>query len=490
MQEKPPTRRRLTKRGKIVLSIVLVLILLLAGIVYSQRHQIGQTVRNLTLPPAQAVRITPLTLTATSTSAPGQTNSDDWTMYHNDLARTGFIAGAPDPTQFASLWKQALDGAVYTEPLVVNGKVIVATENDTLYALNAQSGQILWHTHVGTPVPLSDLPCGNINPLGITGTPAYDPQTGLIFAVAEVQGPGHVLVGVDAQSGQVKVRRVVDPPNSNPQAQQQRPALALEDGRVYIGFGGLDGDCGQYHGWLVASRTDGTGPLLTYQVPSPREGAIWATSGPVIDQQGNIYVTVGNGAVTQGTWDHTDSVLRFSPTLQLEDAFAPQSWASDNADDLDLGSMGPILLPNGALFTHGKSGQGYLLQANHLGGIGGQTQTLSLCSAGAYGGAAVRGQTAFIPCANGLHTITLGTDGRVSAGWHAPSQVTGSPIVGGNTVYALDPGNGTLYALNAGTGSVRATIAVGTTNRFASPTLYHTTVFVGTLTGVTAVSIS
>jgi len=66
MQEKPPTRRRLTRRGKVVLSIALVLILLLAGILYSQRHQIHQMVRNLTLPPAQAVQITPLTLTATA----------------------------------------------------------------------------------------------------------------------------------------------------------------------------------------------------------------------------------------------------------------------------------------------------------------------------------------------------------------------------------------------------------------------------------------
>src|SRR6185437_15622244 len=79
MQEKPPTRRRLTRRGKVVLSIALVLILLLAGILYSQRHQIHQMVRNLTLPPAQAVQITPLTLTATDTTAPGQTNSGDWT---------------------------------------------------------------------------------------------------------------------------------------------------------------------------------------------------------------------------------------------------------------------------------------------------------------------------------------------------------------------------------------------------------------------------
>ena len=109
------------------------------------------------------------------------------------------------------------------------------------------------------------MPCGNINPLGITGTPVYDPQTGLIFAVAEIQGPAHLLVGVDVKTGQVKVRRLVDPPGANPQVHQQRAALALYGDKVYIAFGGLYGDCGDYHGMVVASRTDGTGALLTYQ---------------------------------------------------------------------------------------------------------------------------------------------------------------------------------------------------------------------------------
>ena len=155
----------------------------------------------------------------------------------------------PAPNSLTNLWQQPLDGAVYAEPLVVDGEVIVATENDTLYALDARSGQIQWHTTVGTPVPLSDLPCGNIDPLGITGTPVYDPQTGLVFAVAEIQGPAHLLVGVDVKTGQVKVRRQVDPPGANPQVHQQRAALALYGGKVYIAFGGLYGDCGDYHGY-------------------------------------------------------------------------------------------------------------------------------------------------------------------------------------------------------------------------------------------------
>ena len=479
-------RRLMTTHGRLALTIVLVVVLLFAGlVVYAQRYQLHL----LFAPASHAVQISPITL-APSATAPAPVGNADWTMYHANATRTGFIANTPDPTHLSGLWKRPLDGAVYAEPLVVDGEVIVATKHDSLYALDAQSGQIRWHTSVGSPVSLSSLPCGNVDPLGITGTPVYDPQTGLVFAVAEIQGPAHVLVGVDLKTGQVKVRRQVDLSGTDPQVQQQRAALALYGGRVYITLGGLYGDCGDYHGLVVASNTDGTGPLLTYQVPSPREAGIWAPSGPVIDSQGNLYVTVGNGAVTQGSWDHSDSVLRLSPNLQLEDGFAPRSWPSDNANDLDLGSMGPVLLPNGLLFTQGKSGQGYVLHANQLGGVGGQIRTFSPCSAGAYGGAAVSGQQAFIPCADGLHEIKFAAGGtQFAAGWQASPQVTGSPIVAGNTVYSLDTGGGQLYALNATTGAARASISVGPTTRFATPALSHNSIFIGTTTGVVAVGL-
>lgn len=488
MHDTPKHTRRFTKRGRISLTIVLVAVILVAGLLYNQRHQLHLFLRSLSVPPPHAVQITPLTLPP-STVTPVLVTSADWTMYHDDLARSGFVASEPDPTRLTGLWKQPLDGAVYAEPLVIAGEVIVATEHDTLYALDAQTGQIDWHTTVGNPVPLSALLCGNIDPLGITGTPIYDPRTGLVFAVAEIQGPAHLLVGIDLKTGHIKVRRLVDPPGADPQTEQQRAALALYGGRIYIAFGGLYGDCGDYHGLVVASNTDGTGALLTYQVPTPREGAIWAPPGPVIDAQGNLYVTVGNGAITQGTWDHSDSVLRLSPTLHLEDAFAPQSWQSDNASDLDLGSLGPVLLPNGLLFAHGKSSQGYVLRADHLGGIGGQIQTLSLCPAGAYGGAATSGQLAFIPCADGLRELKLAAGTPLVLGWQAQAQVTGSPVIGGNTVYSLDPGGGMLYALDAVTGAVRATLSVGPTPRFATPTLYQSRIFVGTITGIVAVGI-
>jgi len=436
-------------------------------------------------PPA---KVTPITLTPGATTTPTPVSSTDWTTYHRDNSRTGFVQNAPNPHQLTQAWSLKLDGAVYAEPLVVGSSVIVATEGDSIYALDSHTGKVQWRTNVGIPVPLQTLPCGDIDPLGITGTPVYDLATKLVFAVAEIQGPAHILIGVDVATGQVRVRRSVGIPALDPRVHAQRAALALYQNMVFIAYGGLDGDCGYYHGTVVASRTDGTGSLLSYQLPTPREGGIWAPSGPAIDNVGNIYVSVGNGETTQGDWDHTDSILRLSSTLQLEDGFAPTQWQQDNASDADLGSMGPILLPEGLIFADGKSGLGYLLHADALGGVGGQAQVKSICHA--FGGAALLNSQLFVPCTDGLQEITVGPGANMTLGWKALSQINGSPIVGGQTVYSLNPGGGILYALDAATGNIRTRLSIGATSRFATPTLSGNQVFVGTLTGVVAATIS
>ena len=420
-----------------------------------------------------------------TTGDTGSPGGSDWIMYHRDMQRTGYIATTPDPQRLTKSWSRQLDGAVYAEPLMVGNRVIVATEGDSLYALDPATGNVQWRTNVGAPVPLSSLPCGDIDPLGITGTPVYDSATGLVFAVAEVSGPTHILVGVDVTTGQVKMRRVVDTDGMDPQAHQQRGALALANGMIYITYGGLDGDCSDYIGRVVAARTDGQGPLFVYRVPTPREGGIWATPGPSIDTAGNVYVSVGNGEVTQGDWDHSDSVLKLSPALQLEDAFAPTNWAEENAGDADLGSQGVVLLPGNFLFIAGKGGKGYTLHANALGGVGGQIDAQDVCVS--FGGAATVGSTIFVPCVNGLRQVNVDASGRIHQGWHADNSITGSPVVGGHTVYSLS--NSMLYALNMDSGQVVTSLNVGQANRFATPTVAGTTIFIGTLEGITAVNI-
>jgi outer membrane protein assembly factor BamB len=458
--------------------------LILLLICLSACSNAGQATTGQTTPTSGSLvlTITPQQNTLSPTPA---LSSTDWPTYHRNNQRTGSLSSTPDPHSLSRLWSVQLDGAVYAEPLVIGTHVIIATEGDSLYSLDSASGKLQWRTHVGSPVPLSTLPCGNIDPLGITGTPVYDPATGLVFAVAEIRGPGHILVGVDLQTGQLKVHRSADTAGMDPRAHQQRGALTLAHGMIYIPYGGLDGDCSDYIGRVVASRTDGRGPLLVYRVPTPREGGIWTPPGASVDDAGNLYVAVGNGAITRGTWDHSDSILKLSPTLQLLDAFAPANWAAENAADLDLGSQGPVLLPHQLLFTAGKSGKGYILHSETLGGIGGQVSVQNVCRS--FGGVATVDMTLYVPCTSGVLQITVDTNGQMHQGWQAAGNIAGSPVVGGNTLYSI--ANSTLYALNRANGQVVASLHVGQATRFATPTISGTTVFVGTYAGVVAVSL-
>jgi polyvinyl alcohol dehydrogenase (cytochrome) len=409
----------------------------------------------------------------------------DWPVYHGNGARTG-VAGA-FPTLGAGLsraWSAALDGAVYAEPLGVGGRVIVATEGDSVYALDPTTGGVAWRRHLGTPVPLSSLPCGNINPLGITGTPVYDASNGSLFVVAEVTGPQHVLFALDARSGAVRWSRVVDLAGDDPSTHQQRAALALGNGYVYIGFGGLAGDCGAYQGEVVGVPASGSGATIAYRVPVAREGAVWATGGPVFDARGNLYVSIGNGSSTT-TYDGSDSVVELSPTLQLLSRFAPAQWAQDNANDADLGSLSPVLVTGGWVFIAGKSGLGYVLRQGALGDIGGQVASKAVCAA--FGGAAQVGATVYVPCSSGLQVVQIGSDGSIALGWHTSSGATGPPVVGGGAVWSLSIASGELFALSPATGGVLAHIGLGAVPHFASPTLWDGLVLVGTMGGITAI---
>src|SRR5438876_4568741 len=103
---------------------------------------------------------------AASSPLPSAVATDDWVTYHHDNGRSGAGAAQPAATTLTRSWQADLDGAVYGEPLVLGDRVFAATENDTVYGLDAASGATLWTRHVGTPVPKSKLPCGNIDPLG------------------------------------------------------------------------------------------------------------------------------------------------------------------------------------------------------------------------------------------------------------------------------------------------------------------------------------
>jgi hypothetical protein len=338
-------------------------------------------------------------------------------------------------------------------------------------------------------VPLSDLPCGDIDPLGITGTPVYDAANGLVYAVAETAGYHHVLVGVSVADGAVAVQRDIPAPDGQPRYDQQRPALAIEDGRVYVAFGGLYGDCGPYRGSLVGIPVGGGGPIVSYVVPTAREGAIWGTAGPVTGPDGTLYVSVGNGSVTSTSFDGSDSVTALSPELRQVGIFAPATWRSDSQNDLDLGSTQPVLVGGGTLFAVGKSGTGYLLDRSRLAGVGSQLAQAPVCPA--YGGASVQGEVVYEPCQQGGLAAVSTAGGQVRVLWRGPAGAAGSPVVGGGAIWvtATDPNPGTLYELDPATGAVRYSLSLGVTlPHFASLSMSGDRGFIGTDDGVIAVS--
>jgi outer membrane protein assembly factor BamB len=424
----------------------------------------------------------------TLTPAPGQEAhpAAAWPTYGRDFARSGVAAVVAAPGPLAVSWRVHLDGAVYGQPLLVGDLVIAATENDSIYGLDQATGKVAWRTHVGTPVPLSSLPCGNIDPLGITGTPVYDQANGLVYAVAETSGYHHVLVGASVRDGSVQVERDIPTPDGQPRYDQQRPGLSIQAGRVYVAFGGLYGDCGPYRGSVVGIPLGGSGPLISYVVPTAREGAIWGTSGPVTGPDGTMYVSVGNGSVTSTTFDGSDAVTALSPDLKRTGIFAPSSWYHDSQNDLDLGSTQPALLPDGMLLADGKSGTAYLVSAARLGGVGGQVAQAQVCPA--FGAAAVQGSIVYEPCEQGGMAAIDTAGNKIHVRWRGPSSAWGSPVAGGGAIWVTDWSAGTLYELDPGTGATRASLSLGTTlPHFSSMSMTGSHAFLGTLEGVVAV---
>ena len=215
----------------------------------------------------------------------------NWTTYHGNAEDTGVDAAGTTLVPSRAAWTSpTLDGQLFGEPLVADGMVVAATENDTVYVMAADSGRILWSRHLATPVPSGDLPCGDISPeVGITGTPVIDLARHEIFVDADelVNGPAasggveasHHLFGLDLFTGKIDLDEEAMPNAGEDQlAQLQRPGLTLDDGSVVIAYGQNAGDCpgpnGPAHGYVVAIPETG-GPLRYFQISSgsgPRRG--------------------------------------------------------------------------------------------------------------------------------------------------------------------------------------------------------------------------
>jgi hypothetical protein len=441
------------------------------------------------IPAVLALAAATLVVASTQPADARRAPSTDWTQYHGDRGRSGVSRSMPAFHGGLHVAKQIpLDGAVYASPIVANGLTIVATENDTVYAFN-RANHLVWRRHLGTPSPSSERPCGNIDPLGITGTPLYNPNNGLVYVAAEFSGSGptHRLFALKIGSGKIKFSRSLDLAGVDRAAMQERGALALAHGRVWVPFGGLAGDCGAYKGRLVGYSVTGKGKPRVFTVPTTREAGIWTPPGPSVDSDGNLYVAVGNGESGVGDpYDYSDSVLKINKYGHRIDSFSPTTWPTDNDADLDLGSQGPALVGKW-VFSAGKSGTAYVLRKKHLGGIGGQVHERSLCIS--FGGTAVRGSVVYVPCTDGVRAVRLGKHGGMHVLWHAPSSITGSPVIGAHQVWSLDTGSGQLHVLGLYHGVAHGSVSVGSVTRFATPALSGHRILIGTYAGLTIVRV-
>ncbi len=287
----------------------------------------------------------------------------------------------------------AFHGKVYAQPLLwrrpgsSGGELIVATEDNEVFALDANSGAQVWKAALGRPVPLSALPCGNISPLGVTGAPVIDEQRATLYldaAVMRANGPRHEIFALSLADGSIEPGWPVDVATAlggsfDPTVQNQRGALALFDGKVFVPFSGHWGDCGAYHGFVVGVPIDEPGKVTSFSTRA-RGGGIWAQGGVSGDGQ-SLFAVTGNtfGATA---WGDGEAVLRLSPDLprpmESRDFFAPVDWRELDRRDLDLGGSAAIPLdvagPHGArklIFAIGKAGEAYLLDRDNLGGVGG-----------------------------------------------------------------------------------------------------------------------
>jgi PQQ-like domain len=288
-----------------------------------------------------------------------------------------------------------VQGPVYAQPLYVDngpgGKaaLVVATERNTVLALDAATGAQIWTKTLGNPVQRSQLPCGNIDPLGITGTPIIDPNDRTIYVAAMTTPDGgrtkqQLVFALSLDDGSARPGWPVSVSGMkyggfsfNSSVQNQRGALLLNSGVLYVPYGGHWGDCGDYHGWVIAV------PLADPKSPTAwstegRGGGAWAPGGIATDGR-SVFVATGNTFGAR-TWMGGEAIIRLGSGAKFSgnstDYFTPSNWRHLDDDDADLGGSGPVLFdvpgatPSKLIIALGKNGVAYLLNRDDLGGIG------------------------------------------------------------------------------------------------------------------------
>lgn len=395
--------------------------------------------------------------------------------YHGDLLRSGtyivhdLTAARAKNLRFDASFHTDIEGHVHAQPLYWNvpgtrqALLIVATEENTVYALDARDGHTVWKRNLGPPVERKSLACGDIFPLGVTGTPAIDAASETVYldaAVTRHDHLHHLVFALSLRDGGIRPGWPVDvgkalegqQPAFAAATQNQRGALLIFAGTVYVPYGGFF-DCSTYRGTVVGvSLADPS--KVTRWATRGIGGGIWAPGGIVSDGK-SLLLATGNTFDTED-WLDGEAVIRLSSDLQPSDSeknfFTPADWHRLDDEDADLGGVSPVVIdlpgvPEERRFvlTLGKDGNGYLLNRDNLGGIGGAVAMTHISTHGIYGGAVSYrvGDSAFvafpargIDCPKttphkGLAVLAVhaGNPPRITTAWCAAVEGLGAPIV-------------------------------------------------------------
>jgi hypothetical protein len=392
--------------------------------------------------------------------------------YHADPGRSGnFIVPSLTWDRAASLqldgnFRARISGRVYAQPLYwrgsgsSSGDLLVATEDNVVHAIDAVSGQERWQRSLGKPVPRSSLSCGNISPLGVTGTPVIDASREAIYLDAAVQGtfgPRHLVFALSLKDGTLLSGWPIDVMEALgnegqtfvARDQNQRGALAILAGNLYVPFGGHFGDCGQYRGFVVGISLSEPRIIKSWATRA-RGGGIWAPGGISTDGT-SLFVATGNTFGAR-TWSDGEAVIRLAPDSHRSDDrrdfFAPSDWEALDARDADLGGSNPLPLEVSGggpplILALGKDRKAYLLDRDNLGGIGGQlaVETVSersiITAPATYPATdgifvALQGEGIHCPTqARGLLTLKIRPSfpSAITTAWCASLRGRGAPIV-------------------------------------------------------------
>ena len=419
------------------------------------------------------------------------------TQEHNNPSRDGvYVDAAFTPSAAANLVRDlnfdgTIAGNVYAQPLYVeggpNGPMIIAvTESNNVYALNAVTGAVIWQRNMGSAVT-SGLPCGNINPVGITGTPVIDLSSRALFFDALIDGATkkHFIYSLNADTGatnpgwpvDVNATAIYKGITFNSLVQEERGGLALVNGIVYVAYSGYVGDCGSYHGFVVGVNIN-TPSIVQAWATTAIGGGIWGHGGVASDGT-NMFVVTGNTFNTGGNWMGGEAIIRLqagpSWTGQTTDYWAPTNWLSLDNSDTDLGGVSATIIdvpgatPSQLVLALGKDRNAYLLDRNNLGGIAAPVAQASVAGTTLRGTSAVTYRTsqgtyfAFHDDGNAVtaYKVTAANPPGIVSAWSMGQSGRGSPWVtttdGTNNAIvwvAGVSGDQRLHGYNADTGAV------------------------------------